>query len=556
MKKILLLGLIATILPACNSIPVVETKSYTASVHPAIIPEGERIEDWDNLIALGRKKTAVQSVAIGGNADGAPIIASGLFDYTTRLWNGNTATQVHLLDDGRPDFPEETGIRSVAFCAGQYLITGSNAGVFRWNLETGNRMRFDSGEDATGPAVCDREEKFLAVAGSGELGKEVVFARLLDLESGRRIRDFSASTAQYGKAPAASGKRILVTSVAFSPSGDLIATASGLESPSGHLTSQQGYGLIRLWNTETGALIREFAPYGGAVNAVVFTPDGKQLLSGSSDGIIRLWDVGRILAGNRQRLHPVERTGHAGPINAIAIGGDGKTILSGSDDKKVGLWDLGSDRVQFFPGHTRPVSAVATGFDTASFVSGSADGTVRFWNLASGTWRMFAMARYGTGLWFGCVRGAGPDAEGHVCRRYDDGTLVGYGGSDGRLRPIPPEGTIPPKDLQLAYMPTRLDVPQSGEKTFDVEVYNNGLTPIYWLRLAPEEYPGESGLKFRASPPLVTLEPGAVGKLTAKVSYAESPAVGSKTSLRLKVITAYGEYAEPELSPIKVVAAP
>jgi len=74
-----------------------------------------------------------------------------------------------------------------------------------------------------------------------------------------------------------------VTSVAFSPAGDRVATVS-----SG--------GILRLWR-RSGALLGTFAIPGTRIEAVVFAPDGRYLLSRNSDGSLRrrTIDVDRLL---------------------------------------------------------------------------------------------------------------------------------------------------------------------------------------------------------------------------------------------------------------------
>ena len=57
-------------------------------------------------------------------------------------------------------------------------------------------------------------------------------------------------------------------SVAFSPDGQQIVSGSG-------------DGLLRLWDTATGASLWVFSGHEAIVESVAFSPDGRQLLSGS-----------------------------------------------------------------------------------------------------------------------------------------------------------------------------------------------------------------------------------------------------------------------------------
>jgi WD40 repeat protein len=68
-------------------------------------------------------------------------------------------------------------------------------------------------------------------------------------------------------------------------------------------------------------------------NAVAFSPDGKTLLTGSSDNTVRLWD-----AATRKPLGTPLK--HQSIVHAVAFSPDGKTLLTGGGDQPVRLWDV------------------------------------------------------------------------------------------------------------------------------------------------------------------------------------------------------------------------
>jgi WD40 repeat protein len=125
----------------------------------------------------------------------------------------------------------------------------------------------------------------------------------------------------------------------------------------------------------------------GAVQDLVFSPDGKRLASASRDRSVKIWD-----AGSRELL--LTLPDHPGPIKKIAFrpGGTWLAAASGQGDAEGGLrldlpgqikvWDAYSGQPVFtLEGHMRAVSSVAFAPDKALLASASHDKTIRIWDL-------------------------------------------------------------------------------------------------------------------------------------------------------------------------------
>lgn len=77
----------------------------------------------------------------------------------------------------------------------------------------------------------------------------------------------------------------VVTAVAWSPNGKLVAAASVRTNPPDR-------GLqIDVWSVESGAIVQELVGHAAPIGDLAFTPDGKRLLSGSADTTLLLWDL-------------------------------------------------------------------------------------------------------------------------------------------------------------------------------------------------------------------------------------------------------------------------
>ncbi|MGC7100706.1 AAA family ATPase [Amycolatopsis lurida] len=108
------------------------------------------------------------------------------------------------------------------------------------------------------------------------------------------------------------------------------------------------------------------------------------IVSGSSDGTLRIWD----LVSGTPIGQPL--SGHVGEVHAVAFGhvDHVPVIASGGADRVIWVWDLATNLPigPMLSGHNHTIRALALGeLDGHSIVvSGSYDNTVRAWNLTTG----------------------------------------------------------------------------------------------------------------------------------------------------------------------------
>jgi eukaryotic-like serine/threonine-protein kinase len=115
-----------------------------------------------------------------------------------------------------------------------------------------------------------------------------------------------------------------VVALAFSPDGRILASGAGVDA------------IIRLWEVDTGRELGRLVGHGDWVNVLLFSEDGKTLVSGGNDQTIRLWDVSDPING---RLLSTLR-GHTKPLVSLALLPDRTTLVSGSEDYSVCFWNL------------------------------------------------------------------------------------------------------------------------------------------------------------------------------------------------------------------------
>lgn len=156
-----------------------------------------------------------------------------------------------------------------------------------------------------------------------------------------------------------------VQSVVFSPDGKFVLSG-GLDNT------------LRLWDLKSEREIRRFNGHTDGVRTAVFSPDGRLALSGGRDKTLRLWDVN---TGKEVRRF----TGHSDAVLCAAFSPDGKLALSSSADKALRLWNINTGRtIRTFVGHADEIYSTVFSPDGKFVLSGSTDKTVRLWNVKTG----------------------------------------------------------------------------------------------------------------------------------------------------------------------------
>ena len=187
--------------------------------------------------------------------------------------------------------------------------------------------------------------------------------RLASASGDQTVRIWDSTTGK--ELFALKGHAGFVRSVAFSPDGQRLASASGDQT-------------VKIWDSATGKELFALKGHAGSVRSVAFSSDGQRLATASDDQTVRIWDS----ATGKELL---ALKGHVGFVRSVAFSPDGQRLASGSDDQTVKIWDSATDKETLaLKGHDGMVWSVAFSPDGQRLASASNDKTVRIWDSASG----------------------------------------------------------------------------------------------------------------------------------------------------------------------------
>lgn len=171
--------------------------------------------------------------------------------------------------------------------------------VVLWDWERGEEVKrlkgYSSSSWAIGRLGFSRDGKRLA---SWHLGRIIVW----DVATGEQIQERASHSGA-------------ADSVAFSPDGKLLASASG------------GDRTVRLWNARTGKQLHMWPMPHPRINPVMFTPDSASVIAGGLWGECRMWDVRTGAERHVFRLPDVSKQA-SDMILSLHVSPDGKHLMA------------------------------------------------------------------------------------------------------------------------------------------------------------------------------------------------------------------------------------
>ena len=136
---------------------------------------------------------------------------------------------------------------------------------------------------------------------------------------------------------------------------------------------------LEYWTTDCRE-VKTFRGHSHGVWAVAFSPDGSTLASGGAERLVRMWDIetGRLLRSLR---------GHTHDIRAVVFTPDGQALATGSEDRTIRLWNgkTGEPMKLLFSRYDHNVCCLSLSPDGLMLARGSHNKDIKIWEVTTGT---------------------------------------------------------------------------------------------------------------------------------------------------------------------------
>src|SRR6185369_17863868 len=232
------------------------------------------------------------------------VLAAATDRNSVKLWQMNNPEAAQKELQGGHSAP----ILALAFSPdGKWLATGGVDRTVRlWNVETSESsiVKEIKSEAVLSLAFSPKpDEKILAIATT----RDVI---LLDVDRNKEIADLNKH-------------HDVISSVAFSPDGELVATGSWDKT-------------AKVWNAHTGEELLTLHGHTQKILSISFFQSGKRLVTASEDASVRLWDTSQADADKTTRSALLTlRDLRSGANSAVATSPDGRTLATGKADGTV-----------------------------------------------------------------------------------------------------------------------------------------------------------------------------------------------------------------------------
>ncbi|CAM9846412.1 unnamed protein product, partial [Chrysoparadoxa australica] len=321
-------------------------------MEPAPVPLGEYVLSCQLITHEG----PIRSLAAGGNGT---CIVSGSQDATAQIWTRGDATRYigNDFQHSRTMADHDHWVVSVAAREG-IIVTGCMDKLIRVYGMDGSQQRLLTGHSG-GVISLGWTAGSKLISGSWD-----GTAKVWDIEGGQCLMTLEGH--ENG------------VCVAGLPNGNIATGSTGRQGD--HLTcSLVVDSVIRLWDGNTGKLLKVLKEHTGPVRSLCVMSCGDKFMSTSNDGSVRVWTLDGFPMG--ALFHPLSNEGQpAFVLGGCALPGAGQ-MVSVDESGMCLVWD-GESEYQRIK-HPNSLWCCAS-LGNGDFVTGCQDNIVRVWTRCAG----------------------------------------------------------------------------------------------------------------------------------------------------------------------------
>jgi len=278
------------------------------------------------------------------------ILAVYYWDDAVRWWNLQTGREL------RPAFTNASGL-GVFSSTGEEYILGTRDGTIQYiELRTGETRR-----------TIEKAGELIALTPDAATGVTIGANHLL------KVIDLRTGNVRFTKASRVSRRSDLSwnATIAIANDGKTVAVSLPYEAAKPSLEAQTK---IELYDLETQTVLGPIQRQ-GELYSLLFTPDGKMLITG--------WGDGSILFSEIRGTNVLKILAHKLPVLSLALSADAKTLASGSSDEGIQLWELPSGELkpQFTLGQFGDVWSLAFSRDSQHLAAGGRNTVITICDL-------------------------------------------------------------------------------------------------------------------------------------------------------------------------------
>jgi WD40 repeat protein len=302
-------------------------------------------------------------------------VASGSDDGTLRWWDLASEKSIELKGHTGP-------IERLALSGdGRFLASaGTDHDVWLWELPSGEGRRLAGHRNTVRGVAFSPDSTRLASTGedgtawvwdvTSAAGKQLVkhshgLRPLVWFDNASLIVGSVDGT--IGKFDATTGKGTM------KPAHDAEVRCFALSPDRAYLIAGDEDGLVTLWTGDIARRLRTLGRHTDVVRDVVIAGDGKHVISGGGDSILRVFEL--------PDGTTVELAGNKSGVKDIDVSRDGTHVASAGIDGTVRVWPITGGPPRTFHGHGDAVKAIAFAAGDR-LISGGEDDRARIWRLA------------------------------------------------------------------------------------------------------------------------------------------------------------------------------